>query len=135
MQNLIPPVGFAPIRSNFLKVSIHSTMSVDMVSTVLCPGMSWNFGSVLKCPGMSWIFLFFLEIVLNCPEILLFTYFSNFSEENIWFNLLASETISRPIIVVFQNTCSYLGFPLLEIVLEKQNFCPEMSWKCPEILI
>ena len=68
-----------------------------MVSTVLkCPGMSWNFGNVLKCPGMSWNvldFLVFLEIVLNCPEILLFTYFSNFSEENIWFNLLASETI------------------------------------------
>ena len=21
------------------------------------------------------------------------------------------------------------GFPLVEIVLEKQNFCPEMSWK------
>ena len=40
-----------------------------MVSTVLkCPGMSWNFGNVLD-------FLVFLEIVLNCPEILLFTTF------------------------------------------------------------
>ena len=29
----------------------------------------------------------------------------------------------------------FRGFPLVEIVLEKQNFCPEMSWKCPEILI
>ena len=27
------------------------------------------------------------------------------------------------------------GFPLVLIVLEKQNFCPEMSRKCPEILI
>ena len=48
---------------------------------------SWN---VLESPGisaMSWNvldFLVFLEIVLNCPEILPFT---NFLEENISFNL------------------------------------------------
>ena len=39
------------------------------------PEMSWNVLEFRQCPGMSWIFLFFLEIVLNCPEILLFTYF------------------------------------------------------------
>ena len=61
-----------------------------MVSTVHGPEMSWNVLEFRQCPEMSWNvldFLVFLEIVLNCPEILLFTYFSNFSEENIWFNL------------------------------------------------
>ena len=51
------------------------------------PAMSWNVLEFRQCPEMSWNvldFLVFLEIVLNCPEILLFTYFSNFSEENIW---------------------------------------------------
>ena len=60
------------------------------------PEMSWNVLEFWQCPEMSWNvqdFSVFLEIVLNCPEILLFTYFSNFSEENIGFNLLASETI------------------------------------------
>ena len=50
--------------------------------------MSWNVLEFWHCPEMSWNildFIVFLEIVLNCPEILLFTYFSNFAEENIWF--------------------------------------------------